>query len=814
MTQSYFEYLGKQEAAPFTNEKLDYEKTEPDLTKAVNAQIDKNIQDRKQFFADNISNYNSTMKARSRRLIDLQNLTVRGKKLLDQRQEYLEDKKAFDDFVELYKDPSKREQYATIEKNIDEVEGDLQLDEDVEIASIETTGKDTTGQVISGNQLLDFKKTITAEEFANPKHAAKSMQTYFPIYLDIAKESLLYNNKLYADLTFSEKQEWMKVAGANYVAMFAKANPKMTEGQIITHFMPNYDSTSKSWAGQSYDVENKAVNNLRSTTGTQNYINAIKVAAEASNNPNVNYTISSVYSKSGFIANKTAILEASGHPNPRQEANKMWADMIIEGIGQDQFDEQDIEHILYNDKFVAAQHKGTSKLSSYYDIQPKNANRIAQAFIEQNTKNNRASEEKRVADLKLRLESGQEVPRDILTTFSNEDLRQQAEELLAAGEVTEFQRPEFKVESDLFASLADGRAKEIAGLNGQPEKYGDYTWRTTTTKNIYDQAGNYFKKKYQYYFDQSGDRNDALTRARKDTTDAMGKGEFDDVLSDLIEDSKILQANKLVALYRDSNGQAINSATLLEGEEDPVLNAVDYFSGNADKLDHTWTLLARGFKNKGPLKLAHDRLVKLGKIKPIPALMYNTDVKVLDSPLLNHKNNATKTIIAAEDGITNSENYNEMLGALETPDQVKNGGIDAIKGPDGNYVTELPLGKPLSQHTIQEVFELVQDGYTNIGLYDMTPTALKQVFSSNIGILDFTKPFDQVAQSKLLMSRLHHKANNQHLFGNADTSYRRLMNFTEDQIEQYEKLIDEIPPFMRLNTLYGPAAKEAIDLNL
>ena len=40
------------------------------------------------------------------------------------------------------------------------------------------------------------------------------------------------------------------------------------------------------------------------------------------------------------------------------------------------------------------------------------------------------------------------------------------------------------------------------------------------------------------------------------------------------------------------------------------------------------------------------------------------------------------------------------------------------------------------------------------------------------------------------------------------------MNFTEDQIEQYEKLIDEIPPFMRLNTLYGPAAKEAIDQNL
>ena len=185
---------------------------------------------------------------------------------------------------------------------------------------------------------------------------------------------------------------------------------------------------------------------------------------------------------------------------------------------------------------------------------------------------------------------------------------------------------------------------------------------------------------------------------------------------------------------------------------------------------------------------------------------------MLDSPLLNQNNDATKTIIAGENGVTNSEKYNEMLTALETPSQVENGGINAIKGPDGNYVTELPLGKPLSEHTIAEVFGLVQAGYTNIGLYDMTPGALRQVFNDNLTI-DFTKPFDEVAQSKILMARLYHKANNKHIFGNADTSYRRLMTFTEDQIEKFEALIDEIPPFLKLNTLYGPAAVEYINQN-
>ena len=814
MTQSYFEYLGRQEAAPFTNEKLDYEKTEPDLTKAVNAQIDKNIQDRKEFFAAEIDNYNKTVAGKTaKNLANLYNLTVTGKAYLAKRQEYAEDRKAFDELQDIYNDPEKRGTYATVEKNIEQVEGELRNDEDVAIARIETTGKDPeTNEVVSGTQLLDFKKTIAAEEFLNGRHASKSMSTYWPIYLGIAKESLTYNNKLYADLTFSEKQQWMKVAGANFVAMFAKANPKMTESQVINNFMPNFDKTSKSWAGQSYDVENKAVNTLRSNTSTQNYINAIKVSSESFNNPNVkSSTVSSVYDKSGFIQNRIEILKATGDPNPAKTANDEWAKMITDNI--DQFDEQDIEYLLYQDKFVAAQHKGTNKKSSYYDIQPKNANIIAQAFIENNAKNNRASEEKRLDDLKKRLLDGQEVPRDILTTFSNEDLRTQAEEALAAGEVSEFNRPEFKLVSGLFEGLSLERAKTIAGLNGDPKLIQDDAWRLTTSKSVYDQAGDYFKKRYQYYYNQSGDRDSALQKAQKDTTDAMGNGDFDNVLSDIIEDTKIAKAQKLVQLYRDSNGTAINSGTLLEGEEDPVLNAIDYFSGNADKLDHTWTLLARGFPNKGPLKLAHDRLVKLGKIKPIPALMYNPDVKVLDSPLLNHKSNATKVIQAAENGITNSEKYNEMLGALSKK-QEQNGGVNAIKGPDGNYVTELPLGKPLSEHSIQEVFELVQDGYTNIGLYDMTPTALTQVFSSNIGLIDFTKPFDEVAQSKLLMSRLYHKANNQHLFGNADTSYRRLMPFTEEQIEKYEQLIDEIPPFMRLNTLYGPAAKEAIDLNL
>jgi len=811
MTQSYFEYLGKQEAAPFTNEGLDYEKTEPDLTKQVNDQIDQNIKDREQFFTDEINRYNQTVSGRtSANLQNLLSLTTKGKAFLDKRQEYREDRAAFEELLAIYNDPKKRGQYAVVEKNLQEVEGDLKNDEDVAIASIEKDGVDPeTKEVVSGTQLLDFKKAIAANEAINGRHAAKSMENYWNTYLEIARGSLLHKNKLYEDLTFSEKQEWMKIAGANFVAMFAKANPRMTEHQVITHFMPSFDTTDRSWTGQSYDVENNALDTVRANTSKQNYYNAINVAAEARNNPNITYTISSVYSKSGFIANKTAILKAQGHANPRQKANDLWTEMILEGIKQDQFSENAIEHILYHDKFVAEQHKGTGKLSSYYDIQPKNANRIAQAFINRNAENNKEAELQKIAYIKGLQANGQEVPRDILTTFSNEALRTQAEQLLDKGEMSEFDRPEFSILSDDFRQYAAIQAQQM-----NPKKFaGDENWRVQKSGDIYDQAGEYFKREYYKRLNASGNRDDALEFAREKTKKAITDGEFNDVTSDIISDNKIIKSAKLADLYNADRNAALNSKVLLEGEEDPVLNAEAYFKGEVDQLDPTWTILARPMKNKGPLKLAHDRLVKLGRIKPIPELTYSTDVQVLDSPLLNHNSNATKVIQAADNGITNSPKYNEMLGSL-SKNQEQHGGVNAIKGPDGKYVTELPLGKPLSEHSIQEVMGLVSAGYTNIGLYDMTAAALKQVFDSNMGTIDFTKPFDEVAQSKLLMARLYHKANNQHVFGNADTSYRRLMNFTEDQIEKYEKLIDEIPPFLRLNTLYGPAAKEAIDLNL
>ena len=53
------------------------------------------------------------------------------------------------------------------------------------------------------------------------------------------------------------------------------------------------------------------------------------------------------------------------------------------------------------------------------------------------------------------------------------------------------------------------------------------------------------KKQYQKRFDISGDRGDALEKAREATIAALNNGQFDNVFSEVIEDSKLLKTAKL-----------------------------------------------------------------------------------------------------------------------------------------------------------------------------------------------------------------------------------------------------------------------------
>ena len=69
-------------------------------------------------------------------------------------------------------------------------------------------------------------------------------------------------------------------------------------------------------------------------------------------------------------------------------------------------------------------------------------------------------------------------------------------------------------------------------------------------------------------------------------------------------------------------------------------------------------------------------------------------------------------------------------------------------------------------------------------------------------------------QQKFLLARLRYKTNNKLTYGNADTTYRRLVNIPEEDREEYVKIIGEIPPFLELDTLLPIAAKARVEQTL
>ena len=66
----------------------------------MNEQINENIKDRRQFFADNIAAFNQTQAAKKNRLSDLAVLTKTGREIIAKQQKY----RKWDEEYDKYKD--------------------------------------------------------------------------------------------------------------------------------------------------------------------------------------------------------------------------------------------------------------------------------------------------------------------------------------------------------------------------------------------------------------------------------------------------------------------------------------------------------------------------------------------------------------------------------------------------------------------------------------------------------------------------------------------------------------------------------------
>ena len=814
MTSSYFESLGRGTTKPFSDPELDYLDTEPDLTEAVNKQIDANIKDREQFFNDNIRLYNMTMQARSQRWNDLAKLTKSGRQIIENRQAFIDGRDFYENLQKQANNPELVSKYQTVEKKAQAETNANKVEINKEVSKVEKgidqngVGYDSSGEKFYPEDLRDLKSAVFSIDNLNGRAGINSMNLHWNQFLAISKESLTVNGKLFEQMTYSEKAEWFAVVASNYIKMYRDEDANISDGLLINKFIPTLKSSQKAILGQANATATAANNQVISDN--QNFQNQRAVAAAWSNSRETGddtYLVSEIFGPNGIIGQYEALYD--GEPNSMALANTDFTNMVIKGIQDKVIPEEAVYWLLDKAEFKA---KG-GKITTYRKLQKSNANKIDVALKNFLIKESKGDQEK-VLDYLTNLSDneGTVITMDMISPIYDKDLRVRALELVT-------RTAKGPINSDQFLAAKNELSLATLSRASNPKFFP-----TSANGNAYIAQNNnflsiaaqkYFKERYDHYTGLGQAEEFAQGEALKETLEKLNKGDFDKAAGDYgtyDQGAANLVLETVENARKDPFGW-LSAKTLHKGEQPYAIQAYEWFmSGGKGPVPAYYRELSKLYKNKSAVQIMHDRLVATENMDVIS----NLDVEVrvgLRNPYdiqdLTNKPFYSKTLRVA---LKNPDNFAKLLTRITNPETVENGGIDAIKDSEGQYTT---LEKPLSEHNVVEIGDLLLNGYDGFGLYDMKGESLAAVLNylvSNNYVTSDQK-FDEEFQKKLILTRLRLKTNGA-LVLDGDTTYRRLVDFTQEDKDKYKEIMGDIPPYMELDTLLPVVAKAKIEEDL
>ena len=159
----------------------------------------------------------------------------------------------------------------------------------------------------------------------------------------------------------------------------------------------------------------------------------------------------------------------------------------------------------------------------------------------------------------------------------------------------------------------------------------------------------------------------------------------------------------------------LDSPELLEAEDFPLLQAARYFSNDHRQktIPEYYRRLAVNLK-MSPAELMVQRLTATGKMKDGEVVFpERKNLNQSDQEKLLYRPSDARTYQVTQE----NKDLTWMIDTIASPSAKANGGYDAVRNPDGEYVQ---LVKPLSQHTIAEILRLTDLGYTNFGMFNLT----------------------------------------------------------------------------------------------
>jgi len=833
--ESYYESLGRQTQVPFSDSKLAYAEVEPDLTKAINDNIDKEIKDTAQFFDDNIKMFNASLKAKNRRWSDLASLTKDGRTIIENYKNHQDEKANLKKLTDLNKNKSWKTKFDAEGISLEEATGRnlLELNEEVgraetsinEIGYYDTVDENDKPLRIYGNtDFEDMTKLVSSYDVINGRGTANEAERHYSEWLKTAKKSVTHENGLFwKDLTYPEKIEWKQSVDALYIKMWREKDPNLNDRLIIKTLLPKFETEdTKLFSSQSAISQDAS----KYVIGENSKMQGVQIIRSMSNSIISNDTYSAndkilvdeFYGETGWYQRRVAY--HFGKTNDKKAANQLaqkdMRDMIQFGIDNNLLEEEHLDNLLTEWNFNKSDGSGLTSFANL-NQNSKETTLFAQNYLnEKITKNNLITAQTRLNSFVEGLKDGKYMTQDDLNYFAQfPSLVERARAIHAIGEKGGMSPFEYAAANNALNKAFEVRAgdgtkfKNILDVPNPNAKSDAKDRIILMNYNMLKSRGTRFFLEQVEVLEKTMKDSDEINReALERTITALDEGQFDDAVSYSVgdveyEDTKKVYGTNTALITKDPKVW-LKSSELHFGESIYAFQGRDFleFGGPAPAF---YRELSKGFQDMDVKNVIYERLVAMKMIDPTDpkfaqyALRNKDKVNILESRLLTNYPDKSR---ALRFSIANVENWKERLKEIESTEALNHfDGTGAFKEENGDYSKTINL-------TTLPIVDLNADGDPNFG----DPTDIFSLASQNpeaefgkyrikgknlLIVLDYMnkkkllkegQQFNANFEGIVLKMRLKLDAHKDSVF-KGDTSYLDMMEVSEEDQALFDKLV-------------------------
>ena len=333
-----------------------------------------------------------------------------------------------------------------------------------------------------------------------------------PEYLKIAEESLIVDGKFYADMTFSEKQRWRKVAYARYIEMW-REEYDISDRALITKFIPALNNTEAAWNGSASNTHVDSANQVANEYQVNGYINGVKAEYANSVGDGTDLaTVDAIFTGDSYIQEKEAYYRGLGYTDSYKRANDDFLKLITDNIGR--FSEAEIQYLMETYQFIP---EGKVDKTTYSQLQANNALAIKNAWNNHLRAENKENLESQLNFLENQFELDKTiVTLDQLSPFlSHPELAARAN--LLYERMLKYQNLLTKDKFQLQYGTIAGRVDNYLGNTDKWNEYArDDVWKMDKRLAILTEVNKEWDQLYYDYKEQGNNDYVAASLATKD----------------------------------------------------------------------------------------------------------------------------------------------------------------------------------------------------------------------------------------------------------------------------------------------------------